>query len=85
MQYVGRGLETAKDRHEALVDLVPIVESLNLPDIRNRTRRPIRIGIPDDLDVAIRRVADSTGQTYVDILVAAVSEYRKKHPISPER
>jgi hypothetical protein len=73
------------DRHQALLDLVPIVEELDLPDIKGRKRRPIRIGIPDELDAAIRDVVDRTGHTYIDVLLAAATEYRKRHPLSPSQ
>lgn len=81
---LGRGSESVADRHQALRDLVPIVEELNLPDIRNLKRKPIRIGIPEDLDAAIREVSERTGQTYTDVLLAAAREYRRRYPYCPD-
>lgn len=83
VQDLGRGPEPASDRHHALLDLVPIVEELDLPDIRERARQPIRLGIPDELDAAIRAVMENTGQTYIDVLLVAATEYRKRYPLSP--
>lgn len=61
-----------EDRHHALLNLVDIVENMDIPDIRERERQSIRIGIPVELHETIQRRADETGQTYVDILMMAV-------------
>ena len=79
---LGRGPEDVASRHQALLGLVPIAKELDLPDIHNRQRQPIRIGIPTELDDAIRDVMERTGQNFIDVLLAAAEKYRERYPYS---
>ncbi|MFW5690757.1 MAG: hypothetical protein ACOCXY_03005 [Planctomycetota bacterium] len=81
LQHLGRGPEDAEDRYEALCELTDMVKTLDLPDIRNRERVPFRVGIPIELDAAIRNKVDQTGQPYIAVLLAAAAEYRRRHPV----
>lgn len=62
-------------RHEALLELEPIVQDLKL----ETERKPIRVAIPNGLDAAIKTKMEQTKRTYVDILLAAIEEYATKH------
>jgi len=75
LQSLGGPDDEQPDRHHALLCLVSVIRELKLPDVRDEARVPLRLGIPTKLDAEIRRKADATGQTYVDILIAAANEY----------
>ncbi len=75
------GFGDGMSRHEALLQLVPIVERLDMIDIRESQRRPIRIAIPVELDRVIRERKAATGQPYVQILLEAARRYRLDHPM----
>jgi hypothetical protein len=77
LQTLGEG---EADRYSALCSLTEIVKGLKLPDIRKRKRRPLRLGVPVELDAAIDKVVQATGQTRLDVLLAAAREYRRRHP-----
>ena len=61
-----------RDRHMALLELVSLVPTLDLPKVDKSKREPMRLGIPSELDAAINKVKHQTGHTYVSILLAAV-------------
>lgn len=65
------------DRYHALKDLIPIVEELDMEDIRGE-RRALRLGIPVELDEVIKAKQRQTGQPYVQILVKAAHKYRER-------
>lgn len=68
-----------QSRHQALCNLVPIVQELTLPDQREQKRQPLRVGIPLELNAVIRKSAEQNGQNYVEILMAAVNEYYRRN------
>ena len=57
------------DRHEALLALVPLAKKAKFEDIRDRERRPLRIGIPDELSAAIDKIVKKTGQPRQHVLI----------------
>jgi hypothetical protein len=79
LQDLGRVRPGVDDRYAALRNLIPIVEHLEMTDVRERDRRPLRLRIPEDLDQAINRKAGETGQTFLAVLIAAATEYRRRH------
>jgi len=80
LQDIGR--LTKQSRHQALCKLAPIVRELALPDQRKKQRQSLRIGIPSELDEAIRKSAERNNCSYLTILISAVHEYHhnKQHP-----
>lgn len=72
------------DRYSALLALIPIVKELNLPDIRNNKRQPLRVGIPDELHTELERMKEKTGQSNTDILLEAARIYAEINPISED-
>ena len=81
---LAKGRESTPDRHAALCALLPFVQKLSLPDIRQQERSALRVGIPAELEEAIKEVAERTGQPFVAVLLAAAREYRKRFPVVPE-
>ena len=79
LQRLGRN-DQDLDRYHALLELVAVVQKLKLPDVRNQIRHPLRLGIPTQLDKAIRKKADATGQTYIAILLTAAREHLDTPP-----
>ena len=79
LQQLGRN-DQDLDRHHALLELIAVVKELQLPDIRNESRSPLRLGIPVQLDKAIRKKVDATGQTYIAVLLTAAREYLDTPP-----
>lgn len=79
LQDLGRVRPGVEDRHGALLELVPIVDEVELEDVRGRERRPLRIRIPEELERAINRKAEATGQTFQAVLIAAAAEYERRH------
>lgn len=79
LQDLGRVRPGVGDRHAALLDLVGVVDDLELPDLRARERRPLRIKVPEELERAINRKVEATGQTFLAVLVAAAREYHRRH------
>lgn len=73
-----------KDRHSALLALVPIVQSLSIPKIEKRERKALRIGIPDELYDELERIKDETGHSMTDIILIAAREYAQQHPLPNE-
>ena len=72
-------IEELPNRHEALERLIPIVQSMDLEKLEQGDRKPIRLGIPDELHKAINDLKKKTGQTYISILVEAAREYKRLH------
>ncbi len=68
-----------EDRHAALLELVAIVDQLDLEDVRERERRPLRFRIPEELEEAINRKAEATGQNFLAVLIEAAREYKRRH------
>lgn len=66
-----------KTRHEALLELIPIIANLELPP---KDKLAIRLLIPSELDAAIQTIIDKTrsvdgcGYTFQAILLAAVRQ-----------
>lgn len=79
LQDLGRVRPGVEDRHAALLELAAIVDELDMEDLRGRERRPLRIRIPESLERAIDRKADATGQTFLAVLIAAATEYERRH------
>ena len=67
-----------RERYAALLELVPIAETLELP-IREQTRRPLRLKVPQKLKDVIDRRVKETGQSFVAVLLAVVAKYREQH------
>lgn len=84
LQEIGKGRVGIKDRHAALVELAQIVPELDLPDVREMERRPLRLGIPQELEDAIAAKVKETGQTFIAVLLAAARHYRQRHPASAD-
>jgi hypothetical protein len=84
LQHLGRGRADIPDRHAALLELVEIVRRQKSPE-KPPERRSIRLGIPTELDEAIKAVAERTGSTYISILLRAAREYRRRHPLRRRR
>ena len=68
-------------RHDALTALAQFVERLEIPHAETLERRSLRIGIPPELDKAIREKMKVTGRTYQDILLAAAADFRRVYPL----
>ena len=79
LQDLGRVRPGVEDRHAALLELAGIVDELELEDVRGRERRPLRIRIPEELERAINRKAEATGQTFLAVLIGAAREYERRH------
>ena len=79
LQRLGRD-DQDLDRYHALLELVAVIQKLQLPDVRNESRHPLRLGIPTQLDEAIRKKVDATGQTYIAVLLTAAREYLDTPP-----
>jgi len=77
MKDLGKDKPGYQDRYQMLLDLVPIVQSLNP---QQRTYKGMRVGVPVALDQAIRDVAERTGQRFVDILLMAARIYAGLRP-----
>jgi len=60
-------------RHDALMELIPIVEQLELQP--KSKRRPLKLMIPDQLKTAIQEVSAKTGHSFVEILLMAARKY----------
>ncbi len=80
LQQLGKGRIDIEDRYHALLELVPIVQQLTLPT-KASERKAFRLGIPLELDKALRTQAEKSGQPLVDILLQAARIYRTKHPL----
>ena len=80
LQDLGRGREKVPDRYTALCELTDIVQKLEIRPVEKQERQPLRLGIPESLDEAIREVVEKTDQTYLHILLAAATEYRRRYP-----
>jgi hypothetical protein len=77
LQYLGQGRADIPDRHAAMLELVNIVQRRQYPpDPPEPERRSIRLGIPTELDDAIKAEAERTGSTYISLLLRAAREYR---------
>ncbi|WP_339911809.1 hypothetical protein [Symmachiella dynata] len=63
------------DRYTALQQILPIIRDLELEDVREREREPLRLGIPKEVHNALAARSKATGQTITDILLIAVREY----------
>ena len=85
LQDLGRMRPGVEDRHAAFLELVPIVDDLELEDVRERERRPLRIRIPEELEQSINRKTEATGQTFLGILIAAAREYKRRHTSEARR
>jgi hypothetical protein len=72
MRDLGKNKPGFKDRYQALLALVPIVESL---EMLPKKYRGFRVGIPVALDQAIRVAAERTGYDFVDIMLIAARIY----------
>ncbi|MBA2224668.1 hypothetical protein [Thermogemmata fonticola] len=82
LQNLGRGRADIPDRHAALLELVGIVQRQEYPEEQPEPeRRSIRLGIPTELDEAIKAEAERTGSTYISLLLRAAREYRRRHPL----
>jgi hypothetical protein len=81
LQNLGRGREGVADRYEALCALREVLSDLRLEDVRDKERRPLRIGIPESLEEAIGEVVGRTGQPFLAVLLEAAREYRRRHPM----
>ena len=79
LQQLGRN-DQDLDRYHALLELVAVVQKLQLPDVRNERRHPLRLGIPTQLDKVIRKKVDATGQTYIAVLLMAAREHLDTPP-----
>jgi hypothetical protein len=86
IQHLGRGRADIADRHAAFLELVEIVRRQECPnEPPEPERRSIRLGIPSELDEAIKAEAKRTGSTYISILLRAAREYRRRHPLRRRR
>lgn len=72
------------DRYSALLALIPIVQELDLPDIRDRERQALRLGIPIELHTELEHVKEKTGQSITDVLLEAARLYAERNPTSEE-
>src|SRR5262245_48236835 len=86
LQHLGRGRADVPDRHAALLELAAIVRRREYPEEEPEPqRRSIRLGIPTELDEAIKAEAERTGSTYVSLLLRAAREYRRRYPLRRRR
>lgn len=83
LQDLGRGTDGVENRTEALEQLAEVLETMQIPKVGAQDRRALRLGIPLELDTRIREIVEETGQTYIDVLVMAAKEFRKRNPITP--
>lgn len=70
-----RGLE----RYQALLELVDVIPQLELPE-KSSQRRPMRIGLPTELDEVLQAAKERSGVPYLDILLAAARKYEASAP-----
>ena len=82
MRDLGKDRPDVKDRYQALLALVPIIEKLEMP---SREYKGFRVGIPLALDQAIRDAAKRTGHDFRDILLAAARIYASQTEQPHER
>ena len=63
------------DRYTAFQRLLPIVQALNLEDVRELERQPLRLGLPVELHEVLTQRSKATGLTITDILLRAARQY----------
>jgi hypothetical protein len=86
LQHLGQGRADIPDRHTAFLELVEIVRRQEYPEEPPEPeRRSLRLGIPTELDEAIKAEAERTESTYISILLRAAREYRRRHPLRRAR
>lgn len=83
LQNLGRGADGIENRREALELLSEVLATMQIPNVKDQNRRALRLGIPLELDTRIRQIVEETGQTYIDVLLLAAQEFRKRNPITP--
>jgi hypothetical protein len=66
------------NRDAVLRQIVQTVKKLTLPAIEKR--RPLRFSMPDKLARELKKRSAKSGRTQLDILIAAIEEFRKEHP-----
>ncbi len=81
---LGIGREKDPERYHSLCELTQILTELDIPVAQTPERRALRLGIPTDLDQAIREVVKRTKQSYIFILIEAAKEYRRRFPYDPD-
>lgn len=64
---------TGKQRHEALLDLIPLIESVSVK------RKPVRIGLPTETLEALQKRAEKEHVPQLRILLLAAQEYADRH------
>ena len=67
------------DRYTALMQLVPIVESLTEKDFPAEVIDPIRLAIPLELDAALKKKVVEIEQPYIRLLVRAAQTWIATH------
>src|SRR5437867_469654 len=86
LRQLGQGRAGIPDRHTAFLHLVEIVRRAEYPEEPPEPeRQPLRLGIPTELDDAIKAEVERTGSTYISILLRAAREYRRRYPLSRDR
>jgi hypothetical protein len=65
-------------RDAVLRQIVQTVKKLKLPAIEKR--RPLRFSMPDKLARELKMKSAKSGHTQLDVLIAAIEEFRKEHP-----
>ena len=85
LQHIGKGRPEIEDRYEAFLDLAKLVPGLELPNIKDLERRPIRLGIPAELEEIINKKSEETGQPFITILLEAAKVYRRLYPFTPPK
>jgi hypothetical protein len=83
LQNLGRGRADSITRHQALCDLVDIVDKMSeegeLDEVRRRRRKSTRVKLPRSLITAIdTRVRN--GDRFATVLLAAAQVYADQHP-----
>lgn len=66
------------ERYDVLLGLIDVLPDIELQP--KKVRRPIRLGIPPELEEAIDKIARKTKKPFVEVLVAAARAWRAKHP-----
>jgi hypothetical protein len=66
------------NRDAVLRQIVQTVKNLKLPAIEKR--RPLRFSMPDKLARELKKKSAKSGHTQIDVLVAAIEEFREEHP-----
>jgi hypothetical protein len=70
-------IEDYKVRADALEQLAPVVEELDVPLVKPGKRR-LRLGVPETLYSALKKKAELTGFDQRALLILAAREYRRR-------